>query len=287
MELNVGKLIGEKYAVNTSLYFLLNDIVENLKKRGTKNFKASSFLYDSRISIADWNGILVNEFLLLFEWATKRIIFSENSRLKPETKVFVFLPYYGITLHFLRRVMPFILLNFKVYIIVSERNEKESRSVIECLEQLFSIHKSIVLNKSGFDKIGKPNNQLMLFTGKAANLATIRKKHKKSKVIGAVGEFSICIFQEWKSLKFKMKTVDPSCTVIKHKFLVDGSKLFDDFNNEYDITIVNTLNPTIIYTDFNLFHFPNYKVINIHDERVDLTGICADPMNGYPGDYRI
>lgn len=287
MELNVGFSVSDKFAINIDHYFSIKQLLEDFDNNISSEFLDLKMLYDQRIPKTDWKQIFHKEFINLFQWATKRIIYANNSQLSPQSKVFVFLPYYGIILHSIRRVLPLILLNYEVHIIVSYNNEEEAKQKINYLLNYLEIDGYKILTKDEFIEIKEESGQLILFTGKKINLSLIREKYKKSHIIGATGECAICIFKEKKSTKFKPKQVLPSCTNIKYEFIFTEQSLSDGIRSKLPLNLIYEINPTVIYTDFEWREFPEYKKINLRNEEMDSVGICADPINGYYGDYKI
>jgi len=287
MELNVGYNIREEFAINIEIYFRTKEILSFLNDEKTSISVLKDLPYDTRISKEDWKLALHKELIQLFQWATKRIIYSNNSQRTPLKSAYIFLPYYGITLHVIRRVMPFILLNFKTNIIISEKNSQKTTEIINSFFDYLGVQDIPILSKKDFGEIDEEVNRIMFFTGKKSNLNSLIKEYTKSIIFGATGEHAICLFKNNQSFQFKPKEISPSCTNLKHKFKIVGDTLIDTNNKTFELNIVKRINPTVIYTDFDFELFPEYKTVNINEKDINLIGLCADPINGYHGDYKI
>lgn len=287
MALENDFLIKERVAINIDCYFKLQKLVDYFNNGFINSEFDLELLYDNRIHNSLWTNILNREFIYLYQWATKRIIYSNNIQEINNRKAFIFLPYYGITLHAIRRILPWVFLNYEINIIVSDTEIIKAKNKLSYLMKYFSTDTINIITKNEFSIIKEYPGQFILFTGKSNTLNLIREKYRESEIIGATGDFAICIFQDMNSSKLKPNLITPSCTTIKYEFLIQNEFLLDERQNKVPLTFVRELNPTVIYCDFNLDIFNEYKIINLKQDNHDLKGICADPINGYKGDYKI
>lgn len=304
MELNVGQLIRQPNAPAVESFERFQELFSQIQKKDSPfNYELT---FDERFSKNEWINIVNHEILLLYNWLLKRLVYSKTKLSSSPYQfhdIYCFQPRYGITLHLLRRVIPFALLNLKTNCIFADEIKIQSSEILNYLTSIFETPSISIIDRKNISKIKDNKSSLLLITGKVETFQNVNTKYKKSTVIGSTGNSSIVITDNLKhgqEFLNSYKQLKQSCTSISSIIFAtkrEKSDYLDTTNNvSYSFQdLMRRYNPTIIHdldNHFNSHEIEKSPYLIIQYAKKNLqpqitAGICSDPIHGYPGDYLI
>ncbi|HET9056184.1 MAG TPA: hypothetical protein VFN30_04980, partial [Chitinophagaceae bacterium] len=234
-----------------------------------------------------------------------RFIYSRKKEILSSPKfkynhIYCLQPRYAVTLHIFRRVLPFAILNLKTSSVFHKNLKSKATEISNYLTSYFSLQPIPVLTKEEATSIPDLKSHLIVLTGKESTFCLLKNTYHNSAVIGSLGTSGIVLAPDLKQGKLFLENQAPlkqSCTNISSVIipkLKRRSKPYYDTSDNLIYTlnqILSKYNPTIIYDISNHFKKSDvkksgYRIIQ-HQDKGLLSGICADPIHGYPGDYTL
>jgi len=292
MELTVGQVVHSCLPVNEVAFSTLSESVDAISSGEKIQNLDYSLIRDGRFTQEDWYSVLHKDLLNLFSWTVKRIIHSQkSSSAKGFDSAFCFQPYYGITLHYLRRAIPLAILGIDLKVIFCDQVYDEAKDIVNAINDWLSLSNISVLTRHDFELQRIERNVLFVITGKQSTFNVLKRTFDIACCIGATGSGALLIIEEREKLheQLKIAKLNPSCTNITNTAYLHSGKLQDSSGNKLPNDYLDMINPTVIYSIVEhpgTLQVGNYKHINLTASN-DFSGVglCADPLHGYPGDY--
>lgn len=292
MDLNIGQVVHGRRTINDVAFAKLAEVARNISSVGHIYDLDYMIIRDNRFSDEVWPSVLHKELLNLYSWMIKRILYNQKTtKLEVYGHAICFQPYYGITLHYLRRAIPFVLLGIELKVVFADHIHKTAEGIINVIHDWLGIAAPPVLTKTIFTDQYCEENSLFIVTGKESTFEYLKREYKPAFCIGATGSGALLIIEYDRKHHehVPITEIRPSCTNVCNTIYLSGGGLIDSKGVELPDDYIKSINPTVIYTSVDLADVlcaENYKCILLNEKnQASGVGLCADPIHGYPGDY--
>lgn len=275
------------------------------------NEKTCAKYRDERIDNKNWKKVVARELYYLNNWLRFRNKFpSKHAATSNIERALLLLPSNAISMHILRRVIPFMALGVKVDVGFHPNTLTHGESILFDTVDCLNINNYLdYKNVSAIEKLTQfpvSNHALVCCTGKDETLSLIRKTYS-GELIGCAGSCSVLLCDEINHAErignlLSQHNYAHSCTSLKYKCV---KSLYDDtifvaesgsrnYKPQKIKDFLYRVHPSVILrhggiTNARINNYFNYRSIecdsngHIHSQ----IGFACDPKYGWPGDYLL
>ena len=289
------------------------EALDNLVHSKSLINKVAEETHDPRMSIKRWKVIFRREVLLLYRWASIRLLIASNRksfrRVICPKSILTLLPQFGHASHVLRRAVPFAAVGLSTTCGFKKDVAINGSRTVSLLATHFAIEMNLHSPRTSCAQMisrAKGTDTLLIVTGKKKTADQITSM-VSNKVLGATGRCSVVLGTDRRSVqvlseKLRMASVTNSCNRLRASFVCQryeaGVCIFGAYGvgrSRYDLgNVLRRLHPSVIYVpkqnNSNIpEHMHGYKVIVCDwiGSPTDAFGFGADPIYGWPGDYLL
>jgi len=284
----------------------LQQLIESNPDNYIYNYK------DDRLDPETWKIVIFRELHYLKRWLYLRYKIFFNDKNQEKLQIFdqmlVLLPKNAITIHILRRVIPFMALGINVDVGFYPNTATTGINILRTITNI--LHLKEQLNYHDYtvnEKVKNFSNSkttLVVCTGKPQTLELLREKYSGN-LSGCTGNCSILICDNFNKADEISKSLIShkyvhSCTALKYKCVLikNSNKLFASKASSYSYQpiqineFIEKINPSVILSHIENTipsEFLSYCIIDC-DERGFINnqiGFAQDPKFGWPGDYLL
>jgi hypothetical protein len=265
-------------------------------------------VHDPRLDAGQFERLLRRELLDLYRWAAQRLLQASNGESTAPTasRVISLLPRVAPAVHALRRSVPFAGLGLRTSCGFADDVRERGAVVIVELARALGLDGLLESEEAGCASAVTlaPPNALVIVTGRRRTASAVRRA-TPARVVGATGRCSLVLARTQAGavgLLSALRSLDVqgSCTQPRAAFVLDARNeargVRADSRRVYPLEqIARLLHPSVVLVPEEAAELSSagdlagYRVLPCGPDGSTPTsvGFAADPVYGWPGDYRV